>query len=122
MALGRCLLGVIAPLISLTHECPVSKLPNSPPLSSPAPLSPEEYLSAAGRQLEAVLTAIGLSHHRVSPSEFLVQGNSTVLKIVLSQTSNGRINLEPLHTQGDVQVFQTIIREISSKLVQPSAV
>ena len=96
-------------------------MPNSP---SPSPLQllpPPRHISAAGCQLEAVLTAIGLSHHRVSPSEFLAQGNSTVLKIVLSQTSNGRINLEPLHTQGDVQVFQIIIREISSKLVQPSA-
>ena len=53
------------------------------------------YLSAACHQMEAVLTGIGLSHHRVSSREFLVQGNSTVLKIVLSQTSNGHINLEP---------------------------
>ena len=45
-----------------------------------------------------------------------------MLNIVLSQTSNGHINLEPLYTQGDVQVFQTIIREINSKLVQPSTV
>ena len=56
------------------------------------------YLYAACHQLEAVLTGIGLSHHRVSPREFLVQGNNTVLKIVLRQTFNGHINLEPLHT------------------------
>ena len=33
--------------------------------SYPAPPSPEVYLSATGRQLEAVLTAIGLSHYCV---------------------------------------------------------
>ena len=53
------------------------------------------YLAAACHQLDAVLTDIGLSHHRVSPREFLVQGNSTVLKTVLSQTSNGHVNFEP---------------------------
>ena len=69
-------------------------------ISSPAPPSTEAYLSAACNQLGAVLTDISLSHHRVSPSEFLIQYNSTVLKIVLSQTSNGHINLEPLHNTG----------------------
>ena len=53
------------------------------------------YLSAACHQLEAMVTGIGLSHHRMSLREFPVQGSSTVLKIVLSQTSNGHVNFEP---------------------------
>ena len=45
VTLGRCLLGVIAPLISLTHECPVSKLPNSPSPFPLQPLSPPRNIS-----------------------------------------------------------------------------
>ena len=56
------------------------------PFSSPALWSSSEACLPAGCQLEAVLTAIGLSHHCLSSSEFLIQGNSTVLKIVTLST------------------------------------
>ena len=68
------------------------------------------YLYAACHQLEAVLTGIGLSHHCVFPRKFLVQGNNTVLKIVLSQTSNGHINLEPLHTHKETSKSPPLVR------------
>ena len=107
-------------LISLAFKWSVSKLPPPPPLSSSDPLprgiSVCHMNIYACHQLEAGRCADchwplppPCVPERVPPT-----GPQHSAKIVLSQTSNGHINLEPLNTQGDVQVFQTIIRETKS--------
>ena len=77
--------------------------------SYPAPPSPEVCLSAAGRQLEAVLTAIGLSDYCV-PEEVTRTGqqhssqNSPLSSVKLP---TGTLPLShSIHKQEDIQVFQ----------------